>query len=110
METLKKTNKSQHDEKREPRAISQNVRKQRGLEETIKADREAFKAAVEAGKACDIGSAFLKLETDRKALQADLGKTLDAIEGILTPDQKAKLEGCLQAPKAKSAQGGEETE
>jgi len=31
MRTLKKTNKSQHDEKREPLVISRNVRKQRGL-------------------------------------------------------------------------------
>lgn len=71
------------------------------LHETLKADREALKAAVTAPApdACSAGAALLKVDADKKAIGEELGKVRAAIEALLTPEQKAKLEGCLKAPK-----------
>ena len=81
------------------------------LHAALKADREALRAALGATSpdACAIGAAVLKVEADLKAIGEELKKLRAAIEALLTPEQKAKLEGCLQAPKPNGdGDGGQE--
>ncbi len=75
------------------------------LHVTLKADREALRAAVSATTPdpCAIGTALLKVEADVKAIGEELKAVRTAIEALLTPEQKAKLEGCLKAPKPNAA-------
>jgi Spy/CpxP family protein refolding chaperone len=73
---------------------------------TLKSDREALHAAVTAATpdACAVGTALLKVEADLKAIGEE-GKALrTAIEALLTPEQKLKLEGCLKAPRPHGAE------
>lgn len=73
---------------------------------TLKSDREALRAAVTAATpdACAVGTALLKVEADLKAIGEE-GKALrTAIEALLTPEQKLKLEGCLKAPRPHGAE------
>lgn len=73
---------------------------------TLKTDREALRATATAATpdACSVGSAFLKVEADLKAIGEE-GKALrTAIEALLTPEQKLKLEGCLKAPRPHGAE------
>ena len=71
------------------------------LHATLKTDREALRAAVTAATPdpCAVGTAFLKVEGDVKAIGEALKAVRTAIEALLTPEQKAKLEGCLKAPR-----------
>ena len=71
------------------------------LHEALKADREALRAAVTAATPdpCVVGAAFLKVEADLKAIGEAAKELRTAIEALLTPEQKAKLEGCLRAPR-----------
>lgn len=71
------------------------------LRATLRTDREALRAAVTAATPdpCVVGAAFLKVEADRKAIGDELKAVRTAIEALLTPEQKAKLEGCLRAPR-----------
>lgn len=73
----------------------------KALHETLAADRQALKAAIEAvpQDACAIGNALIKVQVDEKAIRTELGKVKVAIEAVLTTEQKAKLAGCLEAPK-----------
>lgn len=80
------------------------------LRATLKADREALRAAVVATPPdpCAVGTAFLKVDADVKAI-GDARKDLrTAIEALLTPEQKAKLEGCLRAPRPNAGEGEDE--
>jgi protein CpxP len=80
------------------------------LHVTLRADREALRAAVTATPPdpCVVGAAFLKVEADVKAVGDELKALRSAIEALLTPEQKAKLEGCLKAPKSNVEDEGEE--
>lgn len=71
------------------------------LRATLKADREALVAALGAATpdACSVGTAFLKVEADRKAIREATAELRTAVEALLTAEQKAKLEGCLKAPR-----------
>lgn len=71
------------------------------LHVTLKADREALRAAIGAATpdTCAIGAALLKVEADLKAIGDEAKALRTAIEALLTPEQKAKLEGCLKAPR-----------
>ena len=71
------------------------------LHATLKADREALRAAITAATPdpCAVGAALLKVEDDLKAIGEEAKALRTAIEALLTPEQKAKLEGCLKAPK-----------
>lgn len=71
-----------------------------GLHETLKTDAQALKAALEATPPdpCAIGTALLKVKTDRTAIKAELETVKTNVEAVLTPEQKAKFEGCLHAP------------
>jgi Spy/CpxP family protein refolding chaperone len=65
------------------------------------ADRDALKAALEKDPAdpCAVGTARLALKADREAAVALFEKVKDGILAVLTPVQKAKLAGCLEAPR-----------
>jgi len=67
----------------------------------LKADREALKAEIEKTPAdpCAVGSAALQLHADRESAKALFETVRDAVLALLTPEQKAKLAGCLEAPK-----------
>jgi Spy/CpxP family protein refolding chaperone len=52
-------------------------------------------AAEEGANVCDVGAAYMKVEADRKALEAAAASLRPRIEAILTHEQKLKLEGCL---------------
>jgi protein CpxP len=99
-------------QKADVRALLEAARpKLEALHVTLRADREALRAAVTATPPdpCAVGTAFLKVEADVKAIGEELKALRTAIEALLTPEQKAKLEGCLKAPKANSAEDeGEE--
>jgi Spy/CpxP family protein refolding chaperone len=60
---------------------------------------------------CVVGQDFLALRGDLEKIRADLASVRDQIEAQLTADQKAKLEGCLQAvlatASAEAEDGGE---
>ena len=73
----------------------------KALHETLATDRQALKTAIDAvpQDACAIGNAFIKVQGDEKAIRTELDKVKAAIEAILTPEQKSKLAGCLEAPK-----------
>lgn len=81
------------------------------LHATLKTDRDALRAALTAATPdpCVVGTAFLKVEGDVKAIGEALKAVRTAIEALLTPEQKAKLEGCLKAPKPNAGEDeGEE--
>ena len=68
---------------------------------TLRTDRAALRTAVAAATPdpCAVGTALLKVEADLKAIREATAELRAAIEALLTPEQKAKLEGCLRAPK-----------
>lgn len=78
------------------------------LHEALKDDREALRAAATAPTPdpCAVGTAFLEVEADLKAIGEATRELRTAIEALLTPEQKARLEGCLRAPRP-NAGGGE---
>ena len=68
---------------------------------TLKADREALKAdlAKTPPDPCAVGKDILQLHSDREAARAFFESVRDQVLAVLTAEQKAKLAGCLQAPK-----------
>ena len=77
------------------------------LLETLKTDREALRAAITATnpEACAVGTALLKVTADEKAIGEATKELRTAIEALLTAEQKAKLEGCLRAPRPNDEEG-----
>lgn len=75
------------------------------LHETIQADRLTLRADANATPPdpCKVGADFLKVVEDRKAIRAEIGKVKDFIESQVTPEQKARFEGCLLGPGARTA-------
>lgn len=71
------------------------------LRESLKADRAALRTALAANPPdpCAVGAALLEVEADVKAIREATKELRTAIEALLTPEQKAKLEGCLKAPR-----------
>ena len=71
----------------------------KGLVQTLKSDAEVLKAALEHNPpdGCTIGSDLLMVHADKGAIRTELEKIKTNVEAILTAEQKAKLEGCLQA-------------
>lgn len=78
---------------------------------TLKADREALAAdlAKTPPDPCAVGKDTVQLHTDRAAARTFFEGVRDQALTVLTPAQKAKVEGCLAAPKplTASATGGE---
>ena len=54
-------------------------------------------AALGSGNACNIGTAYLKVDSDQAAITAELTSIKTKVEAVLTPDEKARLDGCLAA-------------
>jgi Spy/CpxP family protein refolding chaperone len=80
-------------------AVDAEAPKLQALHEQAKTDREALKALVDATTQdpCAIGTAFLKVRADEVAIHTELESFRTTIESILTPEQKLKLAGCLEA-------------
>jgi Spy/CpxP family protein refolding chaperone len=64
-----------------------------------KANREALRAAASADNPdpAAVGAAFLKVRADGKAMKAQLDGVHAEINGVLTPDQKSRLDGWIAA-------------
>lgn len=64
-----------------------------------KANREALRAAASAKHPdpAAVGAAFLKVRADGKGMKAQLEGVHAEINGVLTPEQKAKFEGWIAA-------------
>jgi Spy/CpxP family protein refolding chaperone len=64
-----------------------------------KADREALKAAASAVKPdpAVVGVAFLKVRADGEAAKAKMKAVRAEIDAVLTPEQRAKLDGWIAA-------------
>lgn len=71
----------------------------------LKTDGQALKALLQGSNpdACAVGTAMLKVSADRHELRAERQKIETAIEGVLTPDQKARFQGCLDGHAATTA-------
>lgn len=65
----------------------------------LKTDEAALSAAAALGSsnACNIGTAYLKVDSDQAAITAELQTIKTKVEAVLTPDEKARLDGCLAA-------------
>ena len=65
----------------------------------IKTDQAALSAAAALGSsnACNVGTAYLKVQSDQQALVSELQSIRTKVEAVLTPDEKARLDGCLAA-------------
>ena len=66
----------------------------------IAAAREVLRAALDAEPpdACAIGEAAIGVDAALQALREDVEAMRAQIEALLTPEQLAKFEGCLDAP------------
>jgi Spy/CpxP family protein refolding chaperone len=62
--------------------------------------RDALRAALDAepADACTVGEAALGVEASLQALKAAKEALKDQIAAVLTPEQIARFEGCLDAP------------
>lgn len=71
----------------------------------VRASREKLRTDVASeADACLVGQDFLALRAALASLGADLESVRDSVAATLTPEQRARLEGCLQAPRAESAE------
>lgn len=89
-------------QKDEIRAVLEAARPEaEAIAARLRADREALKAEIEKTPPdpCAVGSAALQLHSDREAARALFQTVRDAVLALLTPEQKARLAGCLEAPK-----------
>jgi len=70
-----------------------------------KADREALKAAASAADpdAVLVGTAFLKVRADGQAAAARMKAVRTEIDAVLTPEQRAKLDGWIAAHRQQRA-------
>jgi Spy/CpxP family protein refolding chaperone len=78
------------------------------LRATMKDDAAALRSAANAtsADAAAVGSAFLKVKSDRQALKNERANLVTRIEAVLTPAQKTKLEGYIAAMKDRRAMRG----
>lgn len=70
-----------------------------------KADREALKAAASAASPdpAAVGAAFLKVRADGQAAAAKMKAVRTEIDAVLTPEQRAKLDGWIAAHRQQRA-------
>ena len=73
-----------------------------------KADRDSLKAAASAAKPdpAVVGAAFLKVRADGEAAKAKMKAVRAEIDTVLTPEQKAKLDGWIAAHRQQRAMLG----
>jgi Spy/CpxP family protein refolding chaperone len=78
--------------------------------EAVRAARQKLRVDSNAVPAdpCVVGQDFLTLRQSLEKLGQELRSVRDQIAGKLTEEQKARLEGCLRAPRADAASTGEE--
>lgn len=69
------------------------------LRAQAKADRDALKAAASAAKPdpAVVGAAFLKVRADGETAKAKMKAVRAEIDAVLTPEQRAKLDGWIAA-------------
>ena len=70
-----------------------------------KADRQALKAAASAANPdpAAVGAAFLKVRADGQAAAAKMKAVRTEIDAVLTPEQRAKLDGWIAAHRQQRA-------
>ena len=70
-----------------------------------KANRDALKAAASAANPdpAAVGAAFLKVRTDGQAAAAKMKAVRTEIDAVLTPEQRAKLDGWIAAHRQQRA-------
>ncbi|HVT45630.1 MAG TPA: Spy/CpxP family protein refolding chaperone [Thermoanaerobaculia bacterium] len=78
-------------------AVQSSAEEMRALHQQLRDDREAVRSAIDAGDACAIGSAVLKVEAGRQAIRSATELLRANVESFLTAEQKAKLAGCMEA-------------
>jgi len=78
--------------------------------QSVQAARETLQGdlGVSSVDPCAVGRDFLALRAAVEKLKADVGATRDEILAQLRPDQRLKLEGCLQAPSSAATASPEE--
>jgi Spy/CpxP family protein refolding chaperone len=71
----------------------------------VKADREALKSAASAANPdpATVGAAFLKVRADGQATKAKMKAVRTEIDTVLTPEQRAKLDGWIAAHRQQRA-------
>lgn len=71
------------------------------LRDQMTGDRAALKNALAAEKPdpATVGAALLRVEATKKAIKADLDKARKGLDAILTPEQRSKFDGYVQAHK-----------
>lgn len=71
----------------------------KALHDDLRADKEALKALLEGDSPdkCALGEALLNVDASREAVREQMEILRDGIAEILTPEQDAKLSGCLEA-------------
>lgn len=81
-----------------------------GLHQQVETDIEALKTALGTSSPdpCAVGAALLKVHADRVAIVDEFKAIKTSIEAVLTPEQIAKLEGCLQAPRSTQPASGQD--
>lgn len=75
----------------------------RSFHEELASDLQKLRAALAATPPdpCAVGAALLEVEADKNAIRAELEKIKSTIVSMLTPEQKAKFAGCLEAPRVR---------
>jgi Spy/CpxP family protein refolding chaperone len=72
---------------------------------TLKADRDTLASDLSQSPPdpCVVGKDFLQLHADREAARAFFASVRDQVLAVLTDTQKARLAGCLAAPRLAAA-------
>lgn len=67
------------------------------IADRLKADHTALDSVVNVASpdSCAVGTAYLKIAADNRALQAEFTTIRTKVENVLTPDQRSRLDGCL---------------
>lgn len=67
------------------------------LGQQLAASHEALLAlaATPGADVCQVGTAYMQVDTDRKAIEAAGTALARQVAAVLTPEQRLKLEGCL---------------
>ncbi len=71
----------------------------KAMRDNLRVDRDTLQAAASAGTPdpAAVGNAFLKLRSDRQATRTAFQGLMGEVKGVLTTEQKARLEGYLAA-------------
>ena len=90
------------DQKGQIRGILESARPTiQAAHQQLREDQEELKALLQSDvkDGCAIGAALIQVGDDRESLRTLLAGVKESIAGVLTSEQKAKLEGCMQAPR-----------